>query len=425
MGKKTSDVFGISNTILYDSYVDRGEKDKLIQRYLERTTHIALRGESKCGKSWLRQKNIPNAIVVQCRYGKKVIDIYRDALSQLDINLIVENENASNIKGRIETQTELGINILAKLKLISAVEAEKGKKEKMKPVGKDINDLKFIADIIIASEKRLVIEDFHYLSMKERENFAFELKALWDYGCFVVIIGVWSQSNMLLNLNPDLSGRIVEESIYWSPYDLNKVILKGAQALNITIDDNVIELIKSNCFGNVGILQTLILLMLDEANIFEKQKNNPVITNSQLFNSAASKYADQLNSIYLKFAKTLSAGIKNRPNSTGIYAHAMAVIVDASDDELLHGLSIDKIFEKAHRRQPRIQKVNLNTILKKLEELQVDKEGRGLVIAYDISSCEITAVDRQLLFYRKYRNMKWPWEDLINELDEQNDTYQS
>ncbi len=207
MVKKTSDVFGISNTILYDSYIDRGEKDKLIQRYLARTTHIALRGESKCGKSWLRQKNIPKAIVVQCRYGKKVIDIYRDALSQLGINLILENENSSSIKGRIETQTEFGINILVKLKLISAIEGENVKKEKKKPVGKDINDLKFIADIINASGRRLVIEDFHYLSMKERENFAFELKALWDYGCFVVIIGVWSQSNMLLNLNPDLSGR--------------------------------------------------------------------------------------------------------------------------------------------------------------------------------------------------------------------------
>ncbi len=202
-------------------------------------------------------------------------------------------------------------------------------------------------------------------------------------------------------------------------------MLKGSKALNINIEDNMIELIKSNCFGNVGILQTLILLMLDEESIFEKQRGNITITNSQSFNDAASKYADQLNSIYLKFAKTLSAGIKNRPNSTGIYAHAMAVIVDADDDELLHGLSKDKIFEIAHRRQPRIQKANLNTILKKLEELQVDKEGRGLVIAYDISSCEITAVDRQLLFYRKYRNMKWPWEELINELDGQNDIYQS
>lgn len=54
--KKVKDVFGISARILEDSYVDRGELDSEIRKYLSRDTHIALRGESKCGKSWLRQK---------------------------------------------------------------------------------------------------------------------------------------------------------------------------------------------------------------------------------------------------------------------------------------------------------------------------------------------------------------------------------
>ena len=47
--KKTSEVFGISNAILPDSYIDRGGLDEEIARLLTRPTHIALRGESKCG----------------------------------------------------------------------------------------------------------------------------------------------------------------------------------------------------------------------------------------------------------------------------------------------------------------------------------------------------------------------------------------
>ncbi len=43
--KKTSDVFGVSNTILSDFYVDRGSLDQHIQLLLDRRTHIALRGE--------------------------------------------------------------------------------------------------------------------------------------------------------------------------------------------------------------------------------------------------------------------------------------------------------------------------------------------------------------------------------------------
>ena len=84
---KTTEVFGISKEILEPSYVDRGELDSEIQRHLKRNTHIVLRGESKCGKSWLRKKNIPDSIPVQCRLNQKVIDIYVAALSQLDIKL--------------------------------------------------------------------------------------------------------------------------------------------------------------------------------------------------------------------------------------------------------------------------------------------------------------------------------------------------
>jgi hypothetical protein len=92
MPKRSDEVFGISNTVLPDSYVDRGDLDAEIGRLLGRPTHLALRGESKCGKSWLRQRTMPTALVVQCRLGKTVLDIYSDALSQLGVRLEIERQ---------------------------------------------------------------------------------------------------------------------------------------------------------------------------------------------------------------------------------------------------------------------------------------------------------------------------------------------
>lgn len=418
---KSHEVFGISNKVLTASYVDRGNLDEEIQIFLERSTHIALRGESKCGKSWFRQRNIPNAIVVQCRFGKTTLDIYTDALSQLGIRLILEESSGSKLKGRIEAMSEFGAKLLAKVGFKASIEGEHTTDQKARPVGQDINDLKFIADAIINSEKRLIIEDFHYLSVAERKIFSYDLKALWDYGCFVVIIGVWSQNNMLTYLNHDLSGRIHEVSIYWSSDDLNSVIEKGCQVLNIKLSSELREHVIQNCFGNVGILQTLLLKLLDEAKIFEKQHSTKEIDDYRYFSLAASKYADQLNALYQQFAKTVSSGIRKRKDTTGIYAHAMAVIVDASDDKLINGLGLDEIYDIAHQRQNRIQKQNLKTILGKLEELQVDSDGRGLVISFNESTYDITAVDRQLLFYRKFLTVSWPWEELIKESIEHND----
>jgi hypothetical protein len=101
---ETHEVFGISVEYRPVSYIDRGQLDMVIQTYLARDTHIALRGESKCGKSWLRQKNIPNAIVVQCRFGKTVTDLYVDALSQLQIRLDIERQESASLRGKVTAQ---------------------------------------------------------------------------------------------------------------------------------------------------------------------------------------------------------------------------------------------------------------------------------------------------------------------------------
>lgn len=422
--KRIEEVFGVSNTILLDSYVDRGNLDREMQKHLRRKHHVALRGESKCGKSWFRQRNIPDAIVVQCRFGKTVLDIYSDALSQLGIKLSIEETSGSKIKGRIEAQTSIGLELLAKLGFKSVIESSSEQTKKEINVGHDINDLRYIAQLIIESGRRLIIEDFHYLSNEERESFSFDLKALWDYGCFVIIVGVWSQKNLLTYLNPDLSGRIFELSIYWSPKDLEKVIAKGSNVLKVNFSPILIRLFIENCFGNVGILQQLLLLSLDKAGIEGTADESIVLKDENIFKEAAGEYADQLNALYQVFAKRVAFGIKQRKDSTGIYAHAMAAIVEADDQKLIEGFSLEGIFQITHKRQSRIQKGNLRTILNKLEELQIDKDGRGLVIAYDSDHDEISVVDRQLLFYRKFLTVNWPWEDLIREQEaEQNEEF--
>jgi len=418
--RRTDQVFGISNKVLPDSYIDRGALDQEIQKLLQRPTHIALRGESKCGKSWLRQKNISDGLTIQCRLDRGVQDLYIDALSQLGIKLTLENTTTGKISGHVKAEATLGEGLIAKVLGASVaakadVEGERGTESKHETVGHNVSDLRFVADLIKASGRRLIIEDFHYLTVDERKKFAFDLKALWDYGVFVVIIGVWSQSNMLIFLNPDLTGRIEEVSIYWSDDDLGKVLEKGGHALNIEFSADFRARAIKDCYNNVGILQSLTLKALDFLSVTETCANKTIIDHEEALQTAALQYAEQLNPLYQQFAKRVSSGIRIRKDSTGIYAYAMAVILDAQDYLLLRGIGIDYIFENANAREPRIQKGNLRTVLEKFEQLQIDEQGRGLVISYNEATSEITVVDRQLLLYRRYLTVKWPWEDIIAE----------
>ncbi|MEU8432326.1 hypothetical protein AB0F18_05355 [Streptomyces sp. NPDC029216] len=417
--KRTHEVFGISNKVLLDSYVDRGELDEEIQRLLMRHTHIALRGASKCGKSWLRQKVLPNAIVVQCRLGETVDDIYREALGELGIRLEVNSTSHTNFVGKAEASGEVGIKLLAKVTGKAGIERGRGKQSTTKPVSADVESLRFVAEILRESGRRLVIEDFHYLPIKEKARFSGDIKALWDLGVFLIVVGVWNQQNMLIYLNPDLSGRVHETSIVWGEEDLDKIFQFGGRALNVefthALRDHAIEI----CHGNAGILQALILGTLDRVGVDRAQEHHRVISDIGDLEQAAQSYADQLHPLYQEFARRVANGIRARKNSTSIYAHAMAVILSASDQELIQGLNLNHIYLDAHARESRITKQNLQRALERIESLQVDaSDGTRLVLAYNVATKDVTVVDRQLLLYRQYSTIGWPWEDLISEAKE-------
>jgi hypothetical protein len=389
--KSVTDVFGISPDVLPDSYVDRGHLDHNLKRLLGGRHHIALRGESKCGKSWLRRRVIPDALVVQCRLGMRMVDIYKDALSELGIRLVVVSSAGDKFTGRVEATAEAGVGLLAKIGIKSTVEATTEQGTKFAPVGRDLDDLRFIANLLKASNRRLVIEDFHYLSEKDRRACAFDIKTLWDYSCFVVIVGIWNEKNLFLNLNPELAGRVREVPIEWNDQDLRRIFENGGNALNIDFSEGLQARAVRDCFKNAGILQRLIQCTLDEAKIYEEQESKLVIDDDEAYLNACLTYSEELNAIYQTFANRVAGGIRTRADSTGIYAHAMAVVLEETDDnELFRGVGLDKIHQRAHARQHRIQKGNLDTILGRIEQLQVDHDGRGLVLAYNQRDQEVS-----------------------------------
>jgi hypothetical protein len=420
---KTHEVFGIQPAVSEHSYIDRGSLDHEFRKLVGRQqTHIAIRGASKAGKSWLRQRVLTDPIVVQCRLSYKTLDIYRDALARLDVMVELEKSSTSAIKGRIAASGEVGLKLIAKATGSGEIAGEHQTTTKEKTIGKDIEDLEFMASLIRASGRTLVIEDFHYLSIEEQRKFAFVLKTLWDYKTFVVVVGVWISENMLITLNPDLSDRIEELSVIWQPAELKQVLVKGCAKLNLRPTEQVAAVLAQNSYESVGLLQKLALRLIDdELGITDAAPDGTevIVDNETAVQDAAMHISEQLNQLYQAFAKRVCEGIRARKNSTGIYAHGMAAIMSAGDTELASGLSARSIHAAAHARQPRIQLGNLKAVLARFPELQVDSDGRGLVLAYDQQDEKISVVDKQLLLYRKFATVKWPWEDLIAEVSNQ------
>ena len=148
---KLENVFGISKDINQSSYIDRANLDAKVNRLLNRDMHIALKGASKSGKSWLRQQSIQNANVVQCRLNKSIQEIYVEALANLGVKLELEHSKTNSIKGTLEASGEKGISLLTKVAAKVGISLERSESTKEKELKCDLNNLKFIADLIIES----------------------------------------------------------------------------------------------------------------------------------------------------------------------------------------------------------------------------------------------------------------------------------
>lgn len=418
---RVDQVFGISTGVLEKSYVDRGHLDSKISKYLERNNHLAIRGTSKSGKSWLRQRLLPDAIVIQCRLGKTVSDIYREALGQLGIKLLLKDVHSRSLKGTLEAESEIGNSLLSKLKAKVGISSETSSSKERTHLRVNLEDLDYVCEILKESGRRLVIEDFHYLSRAERRRLAFDLKAMWDLGLYVVIIGVWVENNLLLDLNRDLAGRVREIAITWSDADLREILRRGAKPLNLSFSDHVESELVSISYANAGILQRLTIDTLDELGIVERKTQAQSVDGEAAVHTAAMYYAEELNTVYQTFGRNVSHGVRARKNSTGIYAHALSVILEADDSQLLRGIPIKDIYHTTHSKEPRIQQGNLKTALGNLERLQVDDDGRGLVLTF--SDGLVRVVDHQLLLYRRFATVQWPWEEMIAEAEDAGEDY--
>jgi hypothetical protein len=126
------------------------------------------------------------------------------------------------------------------------------------------------------------------------------------------------------------------------------------------------------------------------------------------------EYAEQLEAKYTRFAEKVSEGIRIRKDSTRIYAHALWAIMEASDDDLIKGLSLDWIYQRARSRQARIIKPNLRSALKNLKQIQKEGVGRDVIISFDEVANTVELVDRSILFFRKYSTLRWPWEEMAS-----------
>jgi Mrp family chromosome partitioning ATPase len=413
-------VFGIYKDPPEKTYVDRSGLDGRFDGLLATGRHLVIHGPSKQGKTALRARALPDekCVIVQSRQRPATVEqVYSEILQQIGVQRTVSREVSKSGELSMEGGGSAGLSIpligKATADMKGSGKASLGTTTTTEPMGNTTSSLPYVADEIKKSGRRVVIEDFHYIDESAKKALAFDLKAFFEYGVPIILVGAWEEQHVLIAYNGDLSGRVEEINVAWTDEELFQVLRLGQAALNIQFSGEIIKQMILDASGNVGLLQRLAERICREAGVNKTEIGDSLgIRDIQLLDAARSYICSEEAVRYRNFGWSVTEGFKtSREKAKATYMRIIQVCVEASEADLLAGLHQDQIIERVGALDANITGKNVKQALQWIDRLQSEKNIYPVIATFNLTTRRLSRADRELLFYRKYGGPNWPWED--------------
>jgi hypothetical protein len=404
------EVFGISTNPV-QSYVERKEVDKTFSDALTSHQHIVVYGSSKQGKTALRQKHMreDQCTVVRCGLNTSIETIYQAILRDSGVKLEVFETKESGFTGT--TKAKWGFKAMlswvgsTEVEGEVSVEASKQRTIQSEYVGHDLADAQSIIELLLSAKynKFIVLENFHYLTDEVQRSLAFDLKSFHEVGIRFLVLGIWQEANLLLLYNGDLEARIVEIPVEpWSDIDFNRVIMKGADILNIEIPASSISAFIDNAYGNIGMLQEFLRVYCRFNNVEGSEQSKRVLENGD---KVEDTFDYKLESQRGRLRQVLE-GIAGKSRTDGnapliLPYYLVKVLLSTPISELQTGIRRQDLLEKVRAVHHRTEKETIRSndivhLLKRLPAHQIDIQPP--LLHYDANQQRLKVVDTSQFF---------------------------
>ena len=406
---KLEDVFGIAKEPL-KSYHEREHVDRLFVKALKDDRHIVVYGSSKQGKSSLRQKHLDESkcTIYRCSPVSTPLLIYQRMLSSLNVRQ--EISQTTKTGGKVGGRTIF--SFLALLPFFGGgsasgeVSGEKSSEMAVQSqsIVQDIEDAQSVCDLLKKAryDKRVVLENFHYLPTAVQIRLAFDLKTFQEEGIQFLVFGIWKEANFLVVHNGDLRDRVTEIPVEpWESTDFDEVINKGEKALKISIPIDIRDQLKANAYGNVGMLQEF-LRQYCELHHIEKTQSKTVELDRReilelLFDKKMQEYRTPLLNV-LRIIAAQSSRDGDRPLVLPYYL--ILVVLGASISELQAGIHRNALLLRIKAIHHRVDKdsILMSDLVSCLLALPMLQQEMQPLLHYDSSQQLLKLVDTQQFF---------------------------
>lgn len=419
----TNQVYGVSNELI-DTYIERESVDEAFTKGLQKNKHIIVYGASKQGKTSLTNKHLDEDgyIKVNCSPTASTLDIYNSIARQLNVDIVESYEITTTIGG----EARIGLKAKIRFPLFGGADAEtettisreNEKAKSYKIIDYNLALAQDLSELLrnVNFEKRIILENFHYLSEEVQKQLAIDLRIFEDYNILFIILGIWREKNRLAQFNGDLVDRVIEVPVEpWEKEDLKRIVEEGLALLNVDLR-NIVDYIIESCFDSVGVFQEICKEACYSAGVHETQEELIEITKDHV-DAAIKKKLEDYSS---RHSRCLESFIEQKARSSQeiplyIPYYFVKVLFQESIDNIIQGLKRKPLQEQIkalHHRPDDVRPSDMGYFLKNIVSSQVLKGISPPIFDYDNSTSSIKIIDSTFYFFIKNCNREEVSDDL-------------
>ncbi len=362
------------------AFVDREAiNSKLVYALQTPGKQIIVYGNSGSGKTTLLANKLTQLyerhITTRCMKGLKFEQLILDAFDQLAPFFTSERTAAKKHSTSIDLT---GSYLAIQSKINSTVTTEASQKEvRMLPPQLTPQALgKFLGD----AKCCWVLEDFHKIDETEKIKLSQLMKVFTDLAddypdLKIVALGAVDTARKVVDYDREMRNRVAEIQVsLMTESEIENVISKGEEALNVSFDGDIKTLIARYSNGLASVCHHLCLYMCDAASITETCSSRFEFSVTNLENALRLYVEEASDSIKSTFDCALRQRRKTKFDNGRLILEALSTFKEG-------GASRIDLLKKICRKEPKYPETNLKYMLPKLQT-----EEYGSIVRFDQTS---------------------------------------
>jgi hypothetical protein len=266
------------NDLPIHTYVDRSSlrlEEKLRDALNMSNMVVSISGPSKSGKTVLVRKILSEDRLIPLSGAAVKVpgDLWDQALEWMGVPVTTTSSKSTNVSLQVSGKASGSANVplIAKGSVELGGQGSVGQQSTISEAARNSSFQQIIREIG-GSDFVIFVDDFHYIDRGVQIDLGRQIKALSESKVRFCLASVPHRIDDAVRSNPELSGRVASVPLeYWSIEDLRIIAQKGMSALNVDLQNAVIDRLAAEAFGIPQLMQSLCLNLCLELGVRESR----------------------------------------------------------------------------------------------------------------------------------------------------------